>query len=451
MPERLPLRLLLGWGAGSLGTATLLNALGTVQLFFFVNVLGISGTVAGSILFASKIYNLLTDTPMGIVSDRTRSRWGRRVPWMVAGAVLCGAAFWLIFNPPAFTAGNIAAWELLFLLMYASGYSLFNIPYIALAGEMSESSTERSRLMSFRVGFMQAGIVLGAAVALLLVSAGGGGRSGYGFMGAIVAWIVAVPMLIAAWSSRHVDRHGAARDLAAAAASAGSRPSARAQLAGVLRNRPFMLLMLVKLLQIVATATVSASALFFMKDVLGLSEKDVAIKFGIATTIGTMLFVPVWFRVAERFGRVRAWIVATLMLVAVLLSFLLARAGEPDLVFVARAFVFGICTAGILLSVQSLLTDVMQYDRDLSGERREGILSGIYSSVEKFAFAFGPLLVGMLLDAGGYAKAAATQTPTAERMIYFCVAVLPAICYLLSLPLLRALRFSPANRGNHGG
>ena len=448
---RLPLKLLLGWGVGSLGTATLLNALGTVQLFFFVNVLGISGTVAGSILFASKIYNLLTDAPMGIISDRTRSRWGRRIPWMVLGALLCGLAFWLIFNPPAFTAVNIAAWELAFLVMYSSGYSLFNIPYIALAGEISESPTERARLMSFRVGFMQAGIVLGAAGALLLVSAGGGERTGYGFMGAVVAWVIAVPMLVAAWASRDVDRRGAARDLLAASAANKPAPAVRQQLLGVLRNRPFMTLMLIKILQMVATAAVSASILFLMKNVLGLTEKDVAIKFGVPTTLATLLFVPVWFRITERIGRVRAWFIATVLVMVVLLSFLLARAGEPDAIFIARAFVFGIGTAGILLSVQTLLTDTMQYDRNQSGERREGILSGVYSSVEKFAFAFGPLMVGVLLDVGGYSKSASVQTPEAQRMIYFCVAVLPSICYLLSLPVLRAFKFDPADRGTHGG
>ncbi len=448
--DRLPLRLLLGWGVGTLGTATLLNALGTVQLFFFVNVLGISGTVAGSILFASKIYNLLTDTPMGIISDRTRGRWGRRIPWMVSGAVLCGSAFWLIFNPPAFTAGNIAAWELVFLLMYSSGYSLFNIPYIALAGEISESATERARLMSFRVGFMQVGVVFGAAGALLLVSFGGGERAGYGFMGAIVAWVVAVPMLIAAWASWDVDQRGAERDRLAAGMPNFSTPLVRQQLLGVLRNRPFMTLMLIKTMQIVATAVVSASILFFMKGVLGVMEKDVALKFGIPTTLGTLLFVPVWFRITERIGKIRAWFAATVIVILVLLSFLFARPDEPDFIFIARAFVFGVATSGILLSVQSLLTDTMQYDRDQSGERREGILSGVYSSVEKFAFALGPLLVGVLLDAGGYSKSAVTQTPAAERMIYFCVAVLPAIFYLLSLPVLKSFRFDPAQRGIHG-
>jgi GPH family glycoside/pentoside/hexuronide:cation symporter len=201
----------------------------------------------------------------------------------------------------------------------------------------------------------------------------------------------------------------------------------------------------------VATAAVPASILFMTKNVLGLTEKDLALRFGLPATLATILFVPVWFRITERIGRVRAWIVATIMVTLMLLSFLLARRGEPAAIFMARAFVFGIGTSGILLAVQALLTDTMQYDREHSGERREGILSGVYSSVEKFAFAFGPLLVGMLLDAGGYSKSAAVQTPAAERMIYFCVAVLPSICYLLSLPVLRAFRFDPANRGNHGG
>lgn len=444
--ERLPLRLLLGWGVGSLGTATLLNALGAMQLFFFVNILGISGTVAGSIIFISKIYDLVTDAPMGMLSDRTSSRWGRRVPWMLLGAIFCGLSFWLIFNPPAFAAEHITAWELGFLLLYATGYTLFNIPYIALAGEISESATERARLMSFRVGFMQAGIVLGAAGALYLVSAGGGQRTGYAFMGSVVAWLITLPMLVAVLASRGIDRGSPLR---------GSRHEPAApiwrQFSSVLQNRPFMKLMLVKLLQMIATALVLASLLFLMKSILGLAEKDVATKFGIASILGTLLFIPVWFRIAARFGNARSWFAATVLIVVVLSSFLLARPAEPDWMIIARAFFYGIATAGILLAAQSLLTDTMQFDRNRGGARREGVLAGVYSSVEKLAFAFGPLLVGVLLDAGGYDKSAAAQTPAAERMIYVCVAILPSICYLLSLPVLRAFRLDPANRGIHGG
>jgi GPH family glycoside/pentoside/hexuronide:cation symporter len=437
--ERLPQRLLLGWGVGSLGTAALLNALGTVQLFFFVSVLGMSGKSAGAIIFAAKIYDLLTDTPMGVLSDRSRSRWGRRVPWMFIGAILCGLAFWLIFNPPAVSGARLVAWQFLFLLLYASGYTLFNIPYIALAGEISDSPTERARLMSYRVGFMQAGIVLGAAGALLLVGVGGGGRAGYGFMGAIVAWLIAVPMLVATLTSLGVARNAPAQPRSGPA----GLPMFR-QIVDVLRVGPFRTLMIVKTLQMVGVAVVSASILFLMKSVLGFSEQDVAIKFGIASTAGTLLFIPVWFRIALHIGRPRAWFLATLLFVLVLLSFLLAGPGEPDLLIVVRAFVFGICTAGNLLAAQSLLTDTMQFDRLRAGEAREGVLSGVYSSVEKFAFAVGPLLVGVLLDAGGYDRAAATQSSASTAMIYFCVAVLPAICYLLSLPVLRGFRFDPA-------
>ena len=223
------------------------------------------------------------------------------------------------------------------------------------------------------------------------------------------------------------------------------------QLASVLRNQPFMKLMGVKLLQMTATALVLASLLFLMKSILGLAEKDVATKFGVASILGTLLFIPVWFRIAARFGNARSWFAATVLNIVVLSSFLLARPAEPDWIIIARAFFYGIATAGILLAAQSLLTDTMQFDRNMGGGRREGVLAGVYSSVEKLAFAFGPLLVGLLLDAGGYDKAAATQSPEARRMIYICVAILPSICYLLSLPVLRTLRFDPANRGNHGG
>jgi GPH family glycoside/pentoside/hexuronide:cation symporter len=436
---------MLGWGVGSVGTATLLNALAGMQLYFFVDLLGMSGTIAGTIIFVSKMYDLVTDLPMGLISDRTRSPWGRRRPWMLIGALLCGLSFYWIFNPPAALSGNMIALQLGLLLLYATGYTCFNIPYIALAGEMSDDSHTRAKLMGVRVMFLQIGIAIGAIGAFSLVTAGGGGREGYGFMASIIAWVIAIPMLIAFFATRRADR--VPNPAASAQATRASFADLKRQMGGVLRNRPFMVLMAIKLLHITGVASSTAAMLFLIKRVLERSEAELALKFGVPTMLATLMFIPIWLAVSRRIGKRNTWLIVSTLFIFVSSSFMLSTPEESDVVFALRGFFFGVCTAGNLLMAQAVLTDTMQHDRDVSGERREGALAGIYSSVEKFAFAFAPLLVGVLLDVSGFDRTAAVQTETAERAIYVSAALIPAIVFVLSLPVLRMYRLDETKLG----
>ena len=90
-----------GWGIGSLGASALHNGISFLALFYLSRVLGLDPALAGSLILAAKVYDIATDPLMGWLSDRTRSRWGRRRPWLLAGALVSALAFVLLFNPPA--------------------------------------------------------------------------------------------------------------------------------------------------------------------------------------------------------------------------------------------------------------------------------------------------------------------------------------------------------------
>ena len=423
---RLPLSLAIGWSVGSLGSATLLNAIGATQLFFFVTILGMRPAIAGAIIFISKIYDLMTDPPMGLISDRTQTRWGRRRPWMFAGALISGLAFYLIYNPPAVTGNTMVAVQCVFLLLYATGYTMFNVPYVAMPAEMTDGYHERSRLISFRVVFQSLGIVTGNILALQLIKFGGSGSQGYALMGQVIAFAITVPMLIAVFSTAKARR--SERDI--------EQFSLRQQIAAVTGNRPFLVLMGAKLLQLFGVASSSASILFLIKSVLGRNEGDLALKFGVPSLLATLAFMPIWLAVGRRIGKRNTWLLAVVLFVMTSLSFALATPLEPDLIFIARGALFGLCTGGILLMAQSMLPDTMEYDARRSGRRREGVFSGVYSAVEKLAFALAPFVIGILLETMGFDKSVAVQNADAQFAIVFGAAVLPAIGFGLSIPVL---------------
>ena len=99
--QKLPIRIVFGWGLGTLGVAVLFNATNFLLLRFLTDYAGLAAAAAGLAIALSKVYDAVTDPLMGVVSDRTRSRWGRRRPFLFLGGLVCGAAFVLLFNAPA--------------------------------------------------------------------------------------------------------------------------------------------------------------------------------------------------------------------------------------------------------------------------------------------------------------------------------------------------------------
>ncbi|MXW73342.1 MAG: hypothetical protein F4002_03985, partial [Chromatiales bacterium] len=103
---KLPLSLKAGWGVGSMGCLGMLFIVNVFVLFFLVNHLGVDPALAGLILFITRIYDVFSDPMIGFLSDTTRSRWGRRRPWMALGAFMSGLALILTFNVPALASMN---------------------------------------------------------------------------------------------------------------------------------------------------------------------------------------------------------------------------------------------------------------------------------------------------------------------------------------------------------
>lgn len=422
-PDRLPLALKAGWGLGSVGTVTVLNTNALLLLFFMTAVLGIAPALAGTLLFAAKLVDALLAPALGTVSDRTRSRWGRRRPYLVAGAVVCALAVAALFNPPA---GQGAGWMLAWLLVLAAGYTLFNVPYLAMPAEMTGSPAERTAIMSWRVAFLSiGGLVTGFAPQL--AKSLGGGREGYGATGLAVAAVVFAAMLAAALST------GRARRLDPGPAAAERAGLGR--FAVVLGNRPFLLLIAAKVLQLVGLASLTASVLFLFKAVLGQDEKLVGF-YVLASTVASVASMPVWVALGRRFEKKTLYIAGCTGFALLTASWLLAGAGEPPALILGRGLLAGVFSGGLLLMGQSILPDTIDWDCRRSGVRREGVYAGAYSFVEKSSMAFGPLLVGLILQAFGFDAKAGVQSEAALRGVYLGAAVLPAALYALStIPL----------------
>lgn len=430
-PRQLPLSLCVGWGIGSLGMSLMFSATGVLLLRYLVDYVGIAAALAGLLISAAKIYDAIVDPLFGVASDRTRSRWGRRRPYLLLGGVLSALSFVLLFHLDG-AAGSpyVVALTLLVLLANASGYALFNVPYLAMPGEMTRDYHERTRLMSFRVAAVAGGQLIATFVGPLLIERFGGGAEAHG----IASWTLAAFILASSLACFVGTRH-------APAAEAPHAPAGlRTQFAAALSNLPFTLLLGVKLTYLFGLSVYIAAMPFLFVSVLGLGYGALGVYF-LFQSSAMLLSQPLWVALTRRLGKVRTYYFATGVYCATLLTWLLAGPGEAQAAIMLRGAVAGVAGGGLLLLGQSMLLDTMQHDFELTGERREGLLAGIYTTVEKVSFSFGPALIGLALGAAGYVAAAGMAQPASARTaIYACMTLVPVIATAGGSLLLRRYR-----------
>ena len=384
-------RTMIAWGIGTLGPVTVLTATNALLLRFLTDFYGLAAGVAATLIAVSKFYDAFADVGMGVISDRTRSAMGRRRPYLVLGAVLLAVAVVAIFAAPHF-AGETArlGYMALILVFYATAYTVFNVPYMAMPGEMTRTYHERSELMRWRVYAVGLSIIIATALGPKLLDAFGGGAPAYARMALVFAPIVVGAGLVAFLGTAH----------APAAAHVVTHFTLGQQIASAAGNRPFVILVAVKFVTLMSLGTQAIFPFFFQRI---LSVPDSVLGSYFLCQSAMFLVAPsLWLRVSARFGKKATFLAALAIAVPAWLSWTLAVQGEPLALVYLRALVIGISGSGVILMGQSMLPDTMEYDFRRTGLRREGLFAALYTTVEKLSGAAGVALVGALLAAYGY-------------------------------------------------
>lgn len=210
--EKLHFTTKLAYGAGDFGPAITANILVFYLLFFLTDVAGIPAALAGSVLMIGKIFDAINDPIIGLLSDRTRSRWGRRLPWMLGGMIpfaLFYTAQWLI---PHFSDDRLTNQWGLFIYYVAIAmafnlcYTTVNLPYTALTPELTQNYNERTRLNSFRFAFSIGGSIL-SLILYILIAAGLPDRpqQQFGELGVMIS-VLSISALL--WSALRLQEKG---------------------------------------------------------------------------------------------------------------------------------------------------------------------------------------------------------------------------------------------------
>ena len=400
--------------------------------FFYIDVLGLSAALAGGIWFVYGLWNAVNDPLMGNLSDRTRTRMGRRIPYVLFGAIPLGIAFYFLWTPPRGQMWATALYFAVILFIFDTLYTLTIMAYNALFTELAVGLKERSSLAAVREGLAVIALLLAFILAPILSE-----ELGFKPMGIIIGAFVAVGYLISVIGAKEDPAHMKGQSM-------GMWQSLRI----CLSSRPFRWYILANIAKEYVFIILAATLPFWRKYVLQITAKSQV--FG--TTMGAgdqeaillavpfLLCVPLlvlWNKLTPRIGVRRAWIY----------SFLLFVPGLAIMTF-ADDFYSGLAGTALLAPGLSgfmmlpivMLSEVIEDDAQRVGERREGIFFGINGGIVKLAFSFQGMLYALVLSVSGYVEGATVQPASAVWGIRFLIGMSPLIVCLLGA---LALRYYP--------
>ena len=427
--DRIAPALGIAWGAGRFSAMAMVTVFALLVLYYLVYVVGLDPKLAGILVFAARMFDVAASPAIGILSDRLRTRWGRRRPFFIVGGVLGAAASLMMFNVPRFhSTVSTAVFVEAALLLYTLAYATINIPHMAVVNEMTENARQRVSLMSYGVIFMTLGGLGAGAVCPFLIQRFGDGGPGYSAM----SWFLAAMILLAMTACFL----GLAR--APFVRQTESGISLGASLQAFARNRPAVILILARILIMVLVAGQTSAIIFFTRGIVKLPVDALSIA-TVCSTAGQFAAVPGWLWLARRVGNFRGALLTNVLGALIAGSWLFAQAGESLFVFGLRYTAFGIMSSGSAMVWLAMVTDVVEYDTIKSGRRREGLYNALFSFAEKSSAAIGVLLTGLLLSAGGFDNTldpAQTQPPNAVTALYLAVGIMPVAGFVLSFLLL---------------
>ncbi len=440
--ERLSFLSKLAYGSGDLGTAITASLRAFFLLFFLTDVARLSPAAAASILLINRLWDAVNDPIIGWLSDRTVTRWGRRRPWILAGALPFGLLFFLTWWVPPLDATGKFIYYTVIVLLLDTVYTIINVPYAALTAELSHNYDERTSLNSFRFAFSVGGSLVSAVLHPIIVGMFVTVQTGYLASGALWGLISALSCVSVFLGTREPETS------TTAPAHQEDEIPQRQQLAIVFANRSYRFVVGIYLFSWLALQLVSAVLVYYMTYYMGRAEQIPLVLAAIQGTAFIFLFV--WGALSRRMEKSTVYIMgATLWLVMQMLLYFITPAQSWLVLPVAVLAGAGVAVAYLI--PWAMLPDVIEFDEWETGRRREGVFYGFMVFLQKVGIALGIFLVGQALGATGYvtptdAVPVPVQPESALQSIRLFMGPIPALILAGSLAM---AYFYPITRAKH--
>jgi len=366
----------IAYSFGAIAQTLSYQAFAAYILFFYVDHMKLNPLLAAVAMVIYAVWNAFNDPLAGYLSDRTRTKWGRRIPYIMFGAVPFGLVYFLLWSPP-FSQDNMIflfIYFLLFICLFDACYSFVIINWFSLFPEMFGSLKERARVNSIRQVFGIVGLIVGLSLPPILYSS-----IGWPSMGAIFGLIITVSLFIALFGSKEKKEFSLDKSL-------GLIPAVKF----TLKNRSFLIFVSSNLFIQYALTVVLAMFPFYAKYILDLGPRETSFVF-LAALVFEMPTLFVWAMAATRFGAKNVYMAAIASFACFLFPFFFVSSNISA--FITAAFL-GTALAGVIVLSDVLISQVIDEDELRTKTRREGTYFGVNAFVTRFAIALEAASIG---------------------------------------------------------
>ena len=420
---------ILRYGLGGVGSNIAFMLVMAYLMFFYTDIFGINAAAVGGLFLVTRIIDAVTDPLMGMVADRTKSRFGKFRVWIIFGAPILGILVAMMFSAPNLSPVGKLVYVYITYILYSLISTMVNIPYHSLTPVLSEDPDQRTVIATAKQLLGQFGMAFVTIGAVPITLALGGGARAWQIYGIISGLIIVISFYACASGAKNHDIPN--KEVVTGSQTVSNRENLTLikQLNLIFKNRALLMLMIAFGTDMIAFAGANAVNIYYFTYAVKRPEL-----IAVVGMFGLLIGVPMTFTIpllSKRFGKKRLFITASSVLILIASS-LFFIPFEAINIIIFQAAVLAAVSPFTGVIGWAMLADCVEYGEWVTGIRGEGTVSSQLTFINKLGMALGGMLAGVMLSTVGYV-AGADQSQEVLKAIVGIKALLPALGYVCSV------------------
>jgi len=441
--QKISLKEKIGYGFGDAASSMFWKIFGMYSLFFYTDVFGITAAAAGTMFLIARLWDSFFDVFVGIISDRTKSRYGKYRPYLLWFAIPFAVMGAITFFAPDFgqTAKLVYAYITYSLMMIV--YSLINVPYASLLGAISSDPIERNSLSSYRMSFAFIGsfvtfMLLQPLIDFFSKTFGNNATEQAvksGMTTSPIGWVMGVGtigiicvvlfLLCFSWTKERVVQ-----------IESEENASIKQDLKNLFHNAPWWILVATGLAALLFNAVRDSVAIYFFRDYVKVDYKmtgtgwDMTTIYFLVGQAANLIGVMIAPSISAKYGKKRTYMIAILMAGVLSVGFYFI---PNDITWILTLqFVISLFAGYVLPLLWSMFADIVDHQELITGRRATGLIFSSSSMSQKLGWALGSALSGWILAVFKYTPDALQQSPETLFGEHIMISIMPAVCAVLA-------------------
>jgi glycoside/pentoside/hexuronide:cation symporter, GPH family len=429
-PAPITFREKVAYGLGDFASSMFWRLFMMFLMFFYTDVFGISAAVVGTMFLITRIWDSVNDPLMGMIADRTNTRWGKFRPFLLFGAIPFAVIGILIFSTPDFgLTGKIIYAYITYNLMMVI-YTVVNVPYAALMGVMTANTEQRTLLASYRfLGAFSGSLFVVYSMPYVVEYFEGRLDTAAGYQAAVAIYAIFAAVLFMLTFAGTKERLQPPRE----------RNTFRDDLKDIMKNKPWFIMLAANISFLVFNSMRDAAIIYYIRNFIGTQEimffgsvspTAMISSYGSIWIVANIVGVSFAKPVARRFGKKRTFLTAMIATTVMSFALFFLLPHQIELILMLN-FVMGVTTGINLPIIWSMFADIADYSEWKNFRRATGLIFSSSSMSQKFGFAIGGALSGYLLALFAYQEGGVIQSDTAVLGIRLLISVFAGMGALL--------------------